>query len=341
MTVPASVAAVSCLCPLVVFLCVISQSCCGTRVNVNPHANHNPSLYPNPRFKSSSETTLLPSTSPDKLMSLMKSSHLLSSSQTLPGKSDLKPRLEGAFYLRDDQGFNSDFPSTVPNTASNTRLKPQHASSKKIARNALTNPQQLAKVNSKTNPKPRPGSLSQPKPRAVLSSGNVPGVKSSSGSTPNNKLSLQSGFIQRSNSSGTQYPRTYYNTSLASLSNPRSHSKLRPSLEIDTNPKSNSSKTSIPNSRTSTRAQRNQTKLKDTDKDSYHVTKRGWIWNQFFVLEEHIGTEPQYVGKVRKSFSSYSIQRLYGLCLKNEKGQTMMDQEVKEKYKNSGHLTNK
>lgn len=26
--------------------------------------------------------------------------------------------------------------------------------------------------------------------------------------------------------------------------------------------------------------------------------KRGWVWNQFFVLEEYMGTEPQYVGKV-------------------------------------------
>lgn len=28
--------------------------------------------------------------------------------------------------------------------------------------------------------------------------------------------------------------------------------------------------------------------------------KRGWVWNQFFVLEEYMGSEPQYVGKVRK-----------------------------------------
>uniref|UniRef100_A0A4W6E538 Uncharacterized protein n=1 Tax=Lates calcarifer TaxID=8187 RepID=A0A4W6E538_LATCA len=48
-----------------------------------------------------------------------------------------------------------------------------------------------------------------------------------------------------------------------------------------------------------THAQRNQTKLLETDKDSHHRPKRGWIWNQFFVLEEHIGPEPQYVGKVR------------------------------------------
>lgn len=26
--------------------------------------------------------------------------------------------------------------------------------------------------------------------------------------------------------------------------------------------------------------------------------KRGWVWNQFFVLEEYMGSDPQYVGKV-------------------------------------------
>uniref|UniRef100_A0A4W6BNI1 Cadherin domain-containing protein n=1 Tax=Lates calcarifer TaxID=8187 RepID=A0A4W6BNI1_LATCA len=54
-------------------------------------------------------------------------------------------------------------------------------------------------------------------------------------------------------------------------------------------------------SRTSIRAQRNQTKLLETDKDSHHRPKRGWIWNQFFVLEEHIGPEPQYVGKLHSN----------------------------------------
>ncbi|KAA8587607.1 hypothetical protein FQN60_016469, partial [Etheostoma spectabile] len=52
-----------------------------------------------------------------------------------------------------------------------------------------------------------------------------------------------------------------------------------------------------PNSRASVRVQRNETKLLETDKDYPHRPKRGWIWNQFFVLEEHIGPEPQYVGK--------------------------------------------
>ena len=26
--------------------------------------------------------------------------------------------------------------------------------------------------------------------------------------------------------------------------------------------------------------------------------KRGWVWNQFFVLEEYMGMEPLYIGKV-------------------------------------------
>ncbi|TRY64619.1 hypothetical protein DNTS_017041 [Danionella cerebrum] len=41
----------------------------------------------------------------------------------------------------------------------------------------------------------------------------------------------------------------------------------------------------------------NRTKLLDGNKDSHQRPKRGWIWNQFFVLEEHIGPEAQYVGK--------------------------------------------
>ncbi|CAM4592057.1 unnamed protein product [Leuciscus chuanchicus] len=45
----------------------------------------------------------------------------------------------------------------------------------------------------------------------------------------------------------------------------------------------------------------NKTKLPDGDKDSHHRPKRGWIWNQFFVLEEHIGPEDQYVGKLHSN----------------------------------------
>lgn len=29
-----------------------------------------------------------------------------------------------------------------------------------------------------------------------------------------------------------------------------------------------------------------------------HRTKRGWMWNQFFLLEEYTGPDTQYVGKV-------------------------------------------
>uniref|UniRef100_A0A3B5AG09 Cadherin-18-like n=1 Tax=Stegastes partitus TaxID=144197 RepID=A0A3B5AG09_9TELE len=47
--------------------------------------------------------------------------------------------------------------------------------------------------------------------------------------------------------------------------------------------------------------QRNQTRSLDTDKDSHHWPKRSWIWNQFFVLEEHIGPEPQYIGKLHSN----------------------------------------
>uniref|UniRef100_A0A4W6G752 Cadherin 18 n=1 Tax=Lates calcarifer TaxID=8187 RepID=A0A4W6G752_LATCA len=33
----------------------------------------------------------------------------------------------------------------------------------------------------------------------------------------------------------------------------------------------------------------------------HHRPKRGWIWNQFFVLEEHMGPDAQYVGKLHSN----------------------------------------
>lgn len=40
----------------------------------------------------------------------------------------------------------------------------------------------------------------------------------------------------------------------------------------------------------------------DQGPSSLERVKRGWVWNQFFVVEEYTGTEPLYVGKVRHSF---------------------------------------
>lgn len=34
----------------------------------------------------------------------------------------------------------------------------------------------------------------------------------------------------------------------------------------------------------------------------FQRVKRGWVWNQFFVLEEYMGSDPQYVGKVKNFF---------------------------------------
>ncbi|KAI4809001.1 hypothetical protein KUCAC02_017917 [Chaenocephalus aceratus] len=45
------------------------------------------------------------------------------------------------------------------------------------------------------------------------------------------------------------------------------------------------------------KVKKNETKVLENDKDSKLRPKKSWIWNQFFVLEEHIGPEPQYVGK--------------------------------------------
>ncbi|XP_072306553.1 cadherin-18 [Eucyclogobius newberryi] len=48
-------------------------------------------------------------------------------------------------------------------------------------------------------------------------------------------------------------------------------------------------------------ASKNQTKLAINEKEVHHRPKRGWIWNQFFVLEEHMGPEAQYVGKLHSN----------------------------------------
>ncbi|KAG5285650.1 hypothetical protein AALO_G00005850 [Alosa alosa] len=45
----------------------------------------------------------------------------------------------------------------------------------------------------------------------------------------------------------------------------------------------------------------NQAKPADQEKDTHHRPKRGWIWNQFYVLEEHIGPEAQHVGKLHSN----------------------------------------
>lgn len=41
--------------------------------------------------------------------------------------------------------------------------------------------------------------------------------------------------------------------------------------------------------------------------------KRGWVWNQFFVLEEYTGLEPLYIGKVRCHAGSAGHPIIMGL----------------------------
>lgn len=288
-------AAVSCLCSLVVFLCIISKSCYGTQVNLSPHVNTNPNLFPNPRLKTLPEQTLLPSPSPDKLMSLWKRSN-----QTLQGKSQLIHDMTS--NLTENHGFIANYTLPVYKIASNssTKLMPQHEPN--VARHIFSNLKQTSN-SPETSTKAR--TLSQSEPKAVPHS-LVTRPESNSELATNTKLSSLSSSNQKANPLDTINPRTYYRVNQTSLSYPKSNSKSRPSSQTKTNAKSDS-KISIPNSRTSFREQRNQTKLLDTDKDSQQRPKRGWIWNQFFVLEEHIGSETQYVGKVRHCFSSDSV----------------------------------
>ncbi|XP_034557952.1 cadherin-12-like [Notolabrus celidotus] len=41
-----------------------------------------------------------------------------------------------------------------------------------------------------------------------------------------------------------------------------------------------------------------RTRLRGHGRSRVQRIKRGWVWNQFFVLEEYMGSEPQYVGKL-------------------------------------------
>ncbi|XP_051530823.1 cadherin-18-like [Myxocyprinus asiaticus] len=48
-------------------------------------------------------------------------------------------------------------------------------------------------------------------------------------------------------------------------------------------------------------ATHNHNQTKEGETEVHHRPKRGWIWNQFFVLEEHIGPDAQYVGKLHSN----------------------------------------
>ncbi|XP_062843509.1 cadherin-18a [Trichomycterus rosablanca] len=61
-------------------------------------------------------------------------------------------------------------------------------------------------------------------------------------------------------------------------------------------------RTGVPDGSVPDAQARNGTGLQsEGGKDNQQRPKRGWVWNQFFVLEEHIGPEPQYVGKLHSN----------------------------------------
>uniref|UniRef100_A0A3B3ZX61 Cadherin domain-containing protein n=1 Tax=Periophthalmus magnuspinnatus TaxID=409849 RepID=A0A3B3ZX61_9GOBI len=79
----------------------------------------------------------------------------------------------------------------------------------------------------------------------------------------------------------------------------KNHSKLKSSsLAV---PIVDDVKLSKAEDRSQTRADKNLTKTEDLDSKETHKPKRGWVWNQFYVLEEHMGPEPQYVGKLHSN----------------------------------------
>lgn len=66
-----------------------------------------------------------------------------------------------------------------------------------------------------------------------------------------------------------------------------------------------------------------------TETEVHHRPKRGWIWNQFFVLEEHIGPDAQYVGKVSMKYPLENFQFPYFVIVTSHV--TLYIQHVKQK----------
>ncbi|KAM4623667.1 cadherin-18-like [Polymixia lowei] len=226
MRVPASVATISCLCPLVVFLCVVFQSSYGSLAQTDPSPDPSPSSDPRP--KSMPEPTPLPSSNPN-------------------------PRHKSQLYLSPNSPY---FSTSKLSDNPNLPLFLSQPTSNSSPRLKLQSPPKIS-------PNPRQGPNLKPNASDDVNSNPMPNARPGSQTT-------------------------------------KPHSKHIPSSQtyLNTNP---NSKLSNQNSRTSVRAQRNQTKLLDMEADSHHRPKRGWIWNQFFVLEEHIGPEPQYVGKLHSN----------------------------------------
>lgn len=76
---------------------------------------------------------------------------------------------------------------------------------------------------------------------------------------------------------------------------------------------------------------RNQTKHIEGETEVHHRPKRGWVWNQFFVLEEHMGPDPQYVGKVSLFWFLWNCL-LFFLLLRNSVVKWRWSWQMKGKY---------
>lgn len=53
------------------------------------------------------------------------------------------------------------------------------------------------------------------------------------------------------------------------------------------------------------------TGMSENDGKTLHRTKRGWMWNQFFLLEEYTGPDTQYVGKVSLVFKGFFLKVMH------------------------------
>lgn len=253
---------VSYLCPLVVFLCTISQTCCGTQADLSPQSD--------PKLPCTNAGT---DQNPQQMTSKFRRSPM--------SPNNLEIRLDSMTSVNNYRSKTKiPFQISQATSSLNTRLEPTDKSasnsrqglsnkqnSNLLQRNIVNTTKELSTSKLKANAKPRLGTA----------------------------LEQKNQFPSKLHSSlnGTTYP----STGPVSVIGTKSHSKQKSSIKSISNTKPES-KISEAEEKSPIKANRNQSRLLDSDKDS-QTPRRGWIWNQFFVLEEHIGPELQYVGKVR------------------------------------------
>ncbi|KAM8838139.1 cadherin-18-like isoform 1-T2 [Synchiropus picturatus] len=255
MRLSASVAAVSCKCPLLLLLCVVFKSCHGDQLKLGHFYYPIPSQTAKPGLVSLPEPVVSPTqrtTNPALMDRLLKTNLQIATMPNYPPAS-------------------THLPSALSHVSS---LPIQNKNlSKPVAGIQFAKPSNLRKSQRELNPKNKSRFISRFKSKL--------GQNEEAVTTPTAAFvsSSKPTFTPNSGSSTFNKPRS----GLDSFSSFKS--KLTSNLRSDSK---------------SGGGQSNQTQSLP-NKDFQQRPKRGWIWNQFFVLEEQVGPVPQYVGKLHSN----------------------------------------